>query len=108
MPCRTPDTTADLQYLATNSLTLGGATIEDLYGNTADLTLPGFASGNSLGELKDIEIDTDEPTMTIANITDSYADTKTKTIQVTGACSTDVATITTSGISSRVDTDVDC
>src|SRR5207247_2611561 len=40
------DTSSDLNYLATNSLTLNGGTIQDNAGNTANLTLPGIGSGN--------------------------------------------------------------
>jgi hypothetical protein len=54
------DTMADLEYVATNSLVLNGGTISDLATNDAVLTLPAPlpAVSNSLGNNKNIEIDT--------------------------------------------------
>jgi uncharacterized protein YjiK len=54
------DTASDLDYVATNSLALSGGTIKDLATNDATLTLPAPlpAVSNSLGNNKNIEIDT--------------------------------------------------
>ncbi|WBY03784.1 DUF4347 domain-containing protein [Ramlibacter tataouinensis] len=51
------DTTADLNYVATNSLGLNGGTIKDAAGNVANLTLPATGAANSLGGQKDLAID---------------------------------------------------
>ena len=44
------DTSADLNYVATTSLTLNGGTIKDAATNNATLTLPGLAAAGSLGD----------------------------------------------------------
>ncbi|MEG4634801.1 DUF4347 domain-containing protein, partial [Microcoleus sp. AR_TQ3_B6] len=70
-----PDTSADLQYLATNALTLNGGTIKDNLTVDAILTLPDTATANSLGGSKAIVIDTLAPTITSVTSTtanDSY------------------------------------
>ena len=51
------DTTADLDYVATTSLALGGGTIRDSAGNYATLTLPSPGTANSLGNNQAIVID---------------------------------------------------
>ncbi len=51
------DTSLDLNYAATNSLSLSGGTITDLAGNAANLTLPALDSGSSLKGQKDLVID---------------------------------------------------
>jgi len=60
------DTSADLDYVATNSLALNSGTITDSAGNNATLTLPTPGAANSLGANKAIVIDTvnDEPSFT--------------------------------------------
>ncbi|AFM14725.1 hypothetical protein Turpa_4092 [Turneriella parva DSM 21527] len=50
------DTSSDLNYSATNSLTTGGGTIRDAALNDATLTLPGTAATGALGVNKDIVI----------------------------------------------------
>ncbi|MBF0422879.1 MAG: cadherin domain-containing protein, partial [Magnetococcales bacterium] len=55
------DTSADLDYLATNSLTLNSGTIDDGQANQAVLTLPSPGATHSLGANKDIVIDTTAP-----------------------------------------------
>ena len=50
------ESSADLDYLATNSLALAGGTIKDAAGNDAILTLPTVGGPNSLGGQKDILI----------------------------------------------------
>jgi hypothetical protein len=65
------DTSLNLEYLATNALTLNGGTIKD---NLTDavLTLPALASANSLGGSKAIVIDGVAPTIT--SVTSTTAD----------------------------------
>jgi hypothetical protein len=60
------DTTPDLEYLATNALTLNGGTIKETVATAFDafLTLPALATANSLGGSKAIVIDTVAPTIT--------------------------------------------
>ncbi|MEG3843595.1 Ig-like domain-containing protein, partial [Microcoleus sp. herbarium14] len=60
------DTSGDLEYLATNALTLNGGTIKETVAKAFDaiLTLPATASANSLGGSKAIVIDTLAPTIT--------------------------------------------
>ncbi|RYZ74411.1 MAG: LamG domain-containing protein, partial [Proteobacteria bacterium] len=56
------DTTTDLDYKATTSLSLGaGGLIKDVASNNADLALPTAGSGSSLGGQKAIVIDTAAP-----------------------------------------------
>ncbi len=52
------DTSADLNYLATNSLSLAAATITDSYSNALNATLPALNSADSLGQRKNIVIKT--------------------------------------------------
>ena len=56
---------ADLDYVATSSLTLNGGTIKDGATNNATLTLPTVGGANSLGGQKNIVIDTANPTATV-------------------------------------------
>ena len=65
------DTSSDLDYVATNSLVPGGATIRDAALNNASLTLPAPGGASSLGGNKAIVIDTTAPT--IINVTSSMA-----------------------------------
>ena len=51
------DTASDLNYKATTSLALNGATIADSAGNNATLTLPALASSDSLAGNSAIVID---------------------------------------------------
>jgi hypothetical protein len=48
------DTSSDLNYVATSSLTLNGGTIKDAAGNNATLTLPSPGAAGSLGYKKNI------------------------------------------------------
>jgi hypothetical protein len=66
------DTSGDLNYKATSSLALNSGTIQDAAGNNATLTLPGLASGSSLGGSKALVIDGLAPT--IASVTSTTAD----------------------------------
>lgn len=51
------DNSADLDYVATSSLALGGGTIRDAAGNNATLTLASPGAANSLGNNKALVID---------------------------------------------------
>ena len=70
------DTNADLDYVATNSLTLNAGTINDAATNPATLTLATPGAANSLGANKAIVIDTTAPTVT--NVTSSTANATKK------------------------------
>ena len=64
----------DLDYASTGALTIAGGSIRDSVGNNATLTLPAPGTAGSLGANKNIAVDTDAPTSTVASITFS-ADT---------------------------------
>lgn len=64
-------TSADLDYNATSSLTLNGGTIKDAAGNNATLTLATPGAAGSLGANKAIVIDTTAPT--VSNVTSAHA-----------------------------------
>ncbi len=74
------NTSADLNYAATNSLSLNGGTISDPATNDATLTLPGLAASGSLATNKAIVIDTTAPTVT--NVTSPLANGSYKAGQV--------------------------
>jgi len=57
-------TSLDLDYTSTSALSLNGGTIRDLVGNSADLTLSSPGGSGSLGDNKDIIIDTTSPSIT--------------------------------------------
>ncbi|MCS6237038.1 tandem-95 repeat protein [Shewanella baltica] len=61
------DTSADLDYVATNSLMLNSGTIRDAASNNATLTLPSPGAANSLGANKNIIIDGVAPTVSSVN-----------------------------------------
>ena len=54
---------ADLDYVGIRSLSGGGAITDEATGTAANRTLPPPGAGRSLGDLKDIEIDTVAPRM---------------------------------------------
>ena len=58
------ETSSDLDYVATSSLTLNSGTIKDVALNAATLTLASPGATNSLGDNKDLVIDTTVPTVT--------------------------------------------
>ncbi|MBI1184788.1 PKD domain-containing protein, partial [bacterium] len=65
------DKSADLDYASTSALKLHGGYIKDEAGNRANLALATPGNANSLGNAKDIIIDTDAPSApSIASITD--------------------------------------
>ncbi|MEG4914588.1 ELWxxDGT repeat protein [Microcoleus sp. B7-D4] len=65
---QTGDNSSDLEYLATNSLTLNSGTIKDSEGLDANLTLPVLGSAQSLGGSKALVIDTIAPTITSVSL----------------------------------------
>ena len=65
------DSSSDLDYVATNSLTLNGGTIRDAAGNNATLTLFSPGSAGSLGANRSIVIDTLRPTLSSATVQSS-------------------------------------
>jgi uncharacterized repeat protein (TIGR02059 family) len=67
------DTSADLDYVATNSLALNSGSIKDAAGNAATLTLASPGAANSLGNNKAIVIDGIVPTVTDGRISISGA-----------------------------------
>ncbi|MDP2994673.1 MAG: Ig-like domain-containing protein, partial [Anaerolineales bacterium] len=87
------DTSADLDYKATDSLTLNGGTVKDAAGNNATLTLVAPGAAGSLGANKNIVIDNVAPTV-------NSAQTKTTTtIAVTFSEDLDGATVTVANFS---------
>jgi hypothetical protein len=76
---------ADLNYPLTTSLSLAGSSLQDSVGNSAILTLPTVGGGSSLGTLKNLYIDTANPTApsSIADGTWSKFTTQTPTISFT-------------------------
>ncbi|MBN8799955.1 MAG: hypothetical protein J0H45_11505, partial [Stenotrophomonas nitritireducens] len=71
------DSSADLDYVATNSLSPNGGTIKDAAGNNAILTLPAPGAANSLGANKNIVIDGVAPSVTSIAVSGSPASTDT-------------------------------
>ena len=71
------NTSADLDYVATNSLSLNGGTIRDTAGNAATLTLPVPGAANSLGANKNIVIDGVAPSVSSIVVSGSPASTDT-------------------------------
>ncbi|MCH8012847.1 MAG: T9SS type A sorting domain-containing protein [Candidatus Marinimicrobia bacterium] len=69
----TGEESSDLNYGTTGDLALNGGSIRDAAGNDLDLTLPSLAGPNSLGDNKNIIIDTSLPTYFI-----SYSDSLVK------------------------------
>ncbi|WP_375164310.1 Ig-like domain-containing protein [Shewanella baltica] len=61
------DTSADLDYVATNSLMLNSGTIRDAASNNATLTLPSPGTASSLGANRNIIIDGVAPTVSSVN-----------------------------------------
>ena len=66
------DTSSDLDFKATTSLSLNSGTIKDLAGNAATLTLASPGASGSLADNKAIVIDTTKSTVT--NVTSSTSD----------------------------------
>jgi hypothetical protein len=68
------DASSDLNYAATNSLTLNSGTIKDAATNSANVTLPGLATANSLAGSKDIVVDTTAPSVAATAAGGAFAD----------------------------------
>lgn len=62
------DLNSDLDYVATNALSLNGGTIKDASNNNADITLPAPGTANSLGSNKNIAVDGVVPSLTFVHI----------------------------------------
>lgn len=77
------DTTSDLDYKSTSSLTSTGATIKDMVANFATLTLPTPGAAGSLAAKKDIRIDTTAPGTTTATPTSGVYNAA-KSVALTG------------------------
>ncbi len=94
------DTSSDLNYVATSSLALNGATIRDVNGNDATLSLPGLAAGTSLAGNAAIVIDTTAPnapsSLALQSPASSPSTDDTPTIRVGGVAAGDIVTIYTS------------
>lgn len=58
---RTGDNAVDIDYSGTDALTLVGGSLHDAGGNEAVLELPAPGSGLSLGDQRDINVDTQRP-----------------------------------------------
>jgi hypothetical protein len=79
------DSSSDLNYVSTSSLTLNSGSITDISGNSAVVTLPATSSGDSLGGSKAIVIDTSAPTVSsvrAASANGRYTAGSTVTIEV--------------------------
>jgi hypothetical protein len=88
------DTSADLTYVATNSLALNGGTILDLAGNASTLTLAAPSATGSLGANKAIVVDTSAPTVILARAGPTATSTSI-TFTVTGNEDIDCSTLST-------------
>jgi len=77
------DTSADLDYVATNSLTLNGATIQDSFNNDAILTLASPGAANSLGANKSLVVDGVRPTAAIVVTDTSLTAGETSLVTIT-------------------------
>ncbi|MEG4208188.1 FG-GAP-like repeat-containing protein, partial [Microcoleus sp. Pol7_A1] len=102
------DTSADLEYLLTNALTLNGGTIKETVGTAFDafLTLPTLASANSLGGSKAIVIDGIAPTVALTSasattVNGLFSVTATFNENVTGFDNTDI-TVANANVSNFV------
>jgi hypothetical protein len=89
------DTSSDLTYAATNSLSLNGGTILDLAGTASTLTLVDPAATGSLGANKAIVVDTTPPTVTLARAGPT-ASTSAIVFTVTGNENIDCSSLSTS------------
>jgi hypothetical protein len=82
------DTTSDLDYTSTSSLSANGGTIRDSAGNGATLTLPSPGASGSLGANKSIAIDTTAPTVTITSPTSATTySTSSSSVDISGSAS---------------------
>ena len=92
------DSSSDLDYTGTTALSLNGGTIQNAQGDDADLTLKEPGDPGSLGDSKNIVIDTDDPS--VSSVTSSSADDSYKagsTIVVQVEFDEAVTVVTTGG-----------
>jgi alpha-tubulin suppressor-like RCC1 family protein len=106
------ENSADLDYVATNSLALNGGAIRDSIGNNASLTLPAPGAAGSLGADKTIVVDTVNPTVSYTSVLPaSPGTTQTPTLSINlseaaqlvrlysdGSCNTGISSPTGSGV----------
>ncbi len=78
------DTSADLDYVATGSLTLNSGTIKDANGNSATLTLVAPAAAGSLGDAKAIVIDTTAPVSPVVTTPAAPASVTSTSMSISG------------------------
>lgn len=83
------DSASDLEYPLTTSLSLAGSTILDNYGNAANLSLPVIGEGSSLGSLKNIQIDTTNPTAPNTLADGTWSNSTSQTPNLTFVSGTD-------------------
>ncbi|MFT6070567.1 MAG: hypothetical protein ACJAYQ_002921, partial [Bacteriovoracaceae bacterium] len=94
------DDSSDLTYNDGEAINLAGATITDLAGNApASFVLPNNtgALGDSLGDRKNIEVDTTHPTIAVttpANSSYIFEGNDSTTFSVTGTCSEPTQNVT--------------
>ena len=98
------DLTSPLNYKTTTALNANGAVLTDVYGNSANLTLPTTTSTASLNGVSLLQIDAENPSLTITANSDNVSGTQfavngdTVTIGVNGSedliASSIIATIT--------------
>ncbi|KOF02518.1 hypothetical protein OB69_12165, partial [Roseivirga seohaensis subsp. aquiponti] len=91
------DVSADLDYVATNSLTLNSGTIKDASGNDATLTLATPGAANSLGANKAIVVDAVLPTVTSVSVPANATYVASQNLDFTVNFSENVTVVTTGG-----------
>ena len=91
------DVNADLDYVATNSLTLNSGTVKDASGNDATLTLATPGAANSLGANKALVIDALVPTVTSVSVPNNGSNPVNSLLTFTVNTSENVFVNTTSG-----------
>ena len=90
-PIVAPHTSLDLNYFDTASLVLNGGTILDNFGNPLTLTLPALDNTNSLGEKKNLVIDTTPPSVRFTyDDPDSLVRVEDATLLITATFSDDM------------------
>ncbi|WP_271406548.1 T9SS type A sorting domain-containing protein [Tenacibaculum soleae] len=88
------DESTDLDYVATNSLTLNSGTIKDAAGNDATLTLATPGAANSLGNNKAIVIDGVTPTVMSASSSTANGSYKTGDVIVIATTFSEAVAVT--------------
>ena len=91
-PIVAPHTSLDLNYFDTASLVLNGGTILDNFGNPLTITLPALDNTNSLGEKKNLVIDTTPPSVRFTyDDPDSLVRVEDATLLITATFSDDMS-----------------